>query len=105
MGNTCDTRARNEGLTQRLDSFRLVGLEQPKRHVLRMCFARGQDYLDTADGKRDSASGCALQEVAALYCVHGFLPKPTPRRGPAIVHFVAPNCSSPSNPTLAESSM
>jgi len=31
-----------------------------------MCFARRQDYFDTADGKRDYASGCALQEVAAL---------------------------------------
>jgi len=81
MGNTCGTRARNEGLTQRLDSFRLVGLEQPEWHVLRMCFARGQEYVDTADGKRKYASGRALKEVAALYCVHGFLPKPTPRRG------------------------
>src|ERR1700732_4208259 len=66
MGNTCGTRARNEGLTQRLDSFRLVGLEQPEWHVLRMCFARGQEYLDTADGKRKYASGRALHEVAAL---------------------------------------
>ena len=67
MGNTCGTRARNEGLTQRLDSFRLVGLEQPEWHVLRMCFARGQEYVDTADGKRKYASGRALKEVAALY--------------------------------------
>ena len=73
MGNTCGTRARNEGLTQRLDSFRLVGLEQPEWHVLRMCFARGQEYLDTADGKREYASGRALKEIAALDLVHGIL--------------------------------
>src|ERR1700730_1532829 len=66
MGNPCFTRARNDGLAQRLDSFRLVGFEQPERRVLRMCFARGQEYLDTADGKREYASGRALQEVAAL---------------------------------------
>src|ERR1700730_4817484 len=75
MGNTCGTRARNEGLTQRLDSFRLVGFEQPEWHVLRMCFARGQEYPDTADGKRKYASGRALKEVAALYCFHGSLPR------------------------------
>jgi hypothetical protein len=32
-----------------------------------MCFARGQEYFDTADGKRKYASGRAFQEVAALY--------------------------------------
>jgi hypothetical protein len=31
-----------------------------------MCFARGQKYVDTADGKRKYASGRALKEIAAL---------------------------------------
>jgi hypothetical protein len=47
---------------------------------LRICFARGQEYLDTADGKRKYASGRALKEIAAFYRVYGFLPKPTPSR-------------------------
>jgi hypothetical protein len=59
MGNACGTRARNEGLTQRLDSFRLVGLEQPEWRVLSMCFAGGQEYLDTADITMDDSSKLA----------------------------------------------
>ena len=67
MDNPRVTRARNDGLAKCLDSFRLIGFEQPEWHVLRMCFAGGQKYLGTADGKRKYATGRALKEIAALY--------------------------------------
>src|SRR5260370_41950566 len=78
MGNACATRAGNEGLTQRLDSFRLVGLEQPEWHVLRMCFARGQEYLDTSHRTRKYPIRLPLNETPALSHLHSFPPNPTP---------------------------
>src|SRR5947207_855620 len=65
MRNAGGACAGHQRLAHRLQRFRLARLEEPEGHALRLCFARREQNLCTADGESERAERAAHELASA----------------------------------------